>query len=224
MRTPTALILAAALAAATLSPASALPAYPKAGCNSLPDPAGDAWLGNVPGGQSEPTLDITGVVFGTTRTHLNVFIRVKDLQAKPSYAPGYFWEAKFYSNGKEVTAAITDYDPDDLAKPYDATVEAGVMPPRKLLYVDDNRVVHTAMAVTFDLQRDMVTFEIPLAELKPLGRLGPVLKAILVRSAAAWPNGLTSGVDNSNPGGGLNGTGTWRVGDNRCFPVAKKRR
>lgn len=223
MRTPTALLLAAALAAAALSPASALPAYPRAGCNSLPDPAGDAWIGDVSGGQHEPTLDITGVVLQTTRTHLNVFVRVKDLQAKPSYAPGYLWEATFTSGGKEVTARITEYDPDDLAQPYDATVAAG-MPPRKRLSVDDNPVPKTAMAVTFDLQRDMVTFEIPLAELKPLGRLGPVLKEILVRSAAAWPTGFSTGIDNTNPDDRPEGTGTWRVGDNRCFPVAKKKR
>lgn len=92
------LIVAAALACALGAPA---PAH-TAGCFTFTDPSGDTALGPLDVADNEPDLDIVGVEFLTTATHVGARIEVAQLGTTPLKAPGDVFQVGFTHAGSYI--------------------------------------------------------------------------------------------------------------------------
>ena len=197
-------------------PAPARIAYPKSGCTTFTDQRGDATLTTGGADKAEPSLDVTGVVVGSTPSDVVAFVRVADLATRPQYAPGYTWSLAFRVNGDAVEAIRTAYDPDTLGAAPDAAAAYGADVPQRTRLLVNGKYVPSSLAVTFDTDADLVLFRIPLGDLLPrIGGItaGRAFTQIGVRSAEAYPPGGTTAdaEADSTP------TAMWRFGDNRCF-------
>lgn len=206
---------------------------PKAGCFDITDPTGDASFdGQTP---NDPDLDITGVAFDTTATDFRVYIKVAQLAAGPQLADGHRYSIYFgfanhqfamsgshYANG---TGAIRD----GLAASGEAghVTQLGIDVPAVTDPTAAKGFVDSGLTFTWDQTNSWVIADLPLADItKNAGGAKFAGQITGVGIVSSWDRyAVSSLVDTTEAGNGTSYSGTFVVGQNKCFaqpPAPKK--
>ena len=198
---------------ATVTPDGLL-VQPRKNCVQFTDPAGDASTNAVSdvAGDTDDDLDLINVVYRTTSTDLQAFVKETALGTGPSSAGGSVYGDHSFSTGYTIGGKVVMLT---ASKTGPATATVG-------------GVASTALKATasFDLKHSNIVFSMPLAELAALTGtpiFGAAATALTATSRADSADGL--------PGGGVSDSAapttaaqkTYTVGDNTCFlPPAGK--
>ncbi len=214
------------LAALALSPAGAAEPTPKAGCSTLTDPLGDAEYkqSGVKLHDSDPDLDLSGLVLRATSSHLWAYLRISDLKDNTDQGMGHRFDLKFLAGGKTFT--IVHGAPRD---PYKAAFRFSypyVVTPTG--YDKD-----APLTGAWDPTGNLVTFSLPLSYLAQkasapvthglqLTGIAVTSKLLLATPASTVPptNNQDPIVDELKP---ADADARWTIGQNSCFePPASK--
>lgn len=230
-----------ALAAVVASPivpavfaAGTLPAdYPQAGCFSLTDPKGDEATPTpeVAANGTDPDLDLLGVALETTPTSLRAYARVDQLSdSGPMLADGHRFTLKFTFNGHVFSASGSDYGHgtgairDGLAQTGHAggVTQLGVDTPSLTdpSFVTTPGYVASGLKVTFDYKNSWVVWDLPIADIEKYGQAkftgGLTTVGVQAQSDEYAVGSIWDSAPDTDPSTGTL-TGTWTVGDNKCF-------
>lgn len=213
--TPTATATTTATATPTGTPTSGpdadgLLSQPRTGCVQFTDPAGDATTNPVSGAVGDPDddLDIINVVYKTTSTALQVFVKETKLDQAPTSTGGFIYDTHSFSTGFTLGGKVI-------------TLTAGATGPATATV---GGAASTALkpTATFDIGHSNIVFSVSRAELSTLiGQdvLGASATALSASSAAESSFGLPSmDADDAAPASTAPAAQkTYVVGDNNCF-------
>ena len=225
----------AGLVAAPVVPAvfaaDAPPAYalPTTGCFTYTDPKGDATYEVL----ASDDLDITGLALQSTGTALQGFAKVPALSPDGPGEPfdGHRFTLRFAFNSHVFSASGSDYGlgtgpvRDGLAETGQAahTTQLGVdtpaIDPTDPNFITAKGFVESGLKVTFDYKNGWVIWDLPIADIEKYGK-AKFTGALTAIGAAAQTDEYAVGTawdvapDQDED---FNDTGTWTVGDNKCF-------
>ena len=224
--------LPSAPAVAAGDPAKELPV---AGCFTVTDTKGDAQASVLVAQAKLPydaDLDILGLTLRTTATSLVGYVKVADLAAGPASTDGHRYSLNFTFNGHVFSASGSAYK-NGTGGIRDGLAQTGQAGGVTALGVDvpsltavppalDKGFVDSGLKVTFDVAKDVVVFDLPIADITKYGgkAFGGTVTNVDARSTIdMYALGSIADTTNADNTQTTDPKKVYASGDNRCFPT-----
>jgi hypothetical protein len=187
---------------------------PRKSCVQFADPAGDASTNPASDvvGDTDDDLDIINVVYKTTPTALQAYVKATKLDTAPSSLGGAVYDTHSFSAGFTLGGKVV-------------VLTAGATGPATATV---GGVANTTLQATakFDTTHSNLVFSVPLASLATLTghpAAGAAMTALTASSSAESSSGLPGGGKADSAAPTTDVQKTYVVGDNTCFlPPAGK--
>jgi hypothetical protein len=233
-------LVAGALPIVSGAGAASLPAgYPAAGCLDLTDVAGDAHALNPNNPNSDPDLDILGLVLQSTGKDLKAFVKVNKLGDGPSASTdGHRFTLTFRFNNHVFAAAGSSFAHgsgairDGLASTGQAGKSAQLSVDSPPSATDPAAITgrtngglgykDSGLTFTWDKTNSFVVIDLPIADIEKYGGATFTGKLLSVAAYSATDTyAVSSQADSTEAKNATTYTGTWQVGANKCWPQPK---